>query len=1097
MREKSPDIYIDELTGVRNRRFLEHVKVELLPSMQDKEGVFSIIVTDLDHFKEINDTYGHLKGDEAIRFFGNFLKTNLRNTDIVVRYGGDEFIVIQPGISKKEAFIVWDRVLERLKNTEFDGLKLSASAGVATYPEDGKVFEELFKKADDRLYYAKRAGRGRVSTEDAHKKVYIPCVKHVDRIDDKDALKASIKSGVVAVIKGEAGIGKTRLIKEVLSSIKGFDVLFSDCLALERKIAYYVVRELVKYRIRREKENLIKAMPDALKIEIAKIIPGLLDDSEVIGDVMIDRYRLYEAFRYVINYGNRPKVVVIDNIQWIDEDSIEAIKYMLRMDRGEKIRFIFSVREEEESEVSEKFLRDISRERQVNVIELKPMKNSYLREMVRVMINDAHHELEKYVANASSGNPFYAEELLSALYHEGYLRIKGNVWEFKEPDRNILPRSIEDVVKRKISMLSEEGRELLKVLSVAVRGYVDLLVKITGYNESHVFGLIEEALRLGLVRENDTGEFIEFKSELIRNVVYSSLSRLKRRVLHRKVAEWIESNIPDGMEEDLAYHYYVQQNAEKVIEYGEKAGDKLRSIYAPREAMRYYKWALEKLEGKNDREHLRKKAQILLKVAEVSGHVGDYLYSEDCYKRVIEISDREGFYDLLTTAYNGLGWTQQILGKIEEARRNAEHALELARKHGYQMEEIGAYNTLGSTYRDTKDRSKTFEMYEKALEITRKANRVANEAIILNNMAIYLHEQDKYEEALRYYEMAETLCRENNLLSHSSMILYNMALVYIDKKLDEKAESLLKSAIDLARKIGYRRIEASALWAYGYHMFMNGKFRKALEFLENALSMFHGINDVRMTGVTYSTIGDTERALGFYRKALNSHSKSLTLFEQMGGGVNLVVEQIAIGKILSVLGQFNESESYFSKALNIAKDLDVAKHTIQALIGYSELFYEQENYEEAYRYLELAKKEAREKGVDSERFDILVMEYDILAAGEMNDRLYDIVKRMGESLNMPVNLEKQVILSLYECDVSLRTGKIDTCQQKLKEVEENVNKYPHAALLAELMHLKWKYSVLTRADDEEKRFYALLKILENLGFNPRIERIKKERMQIK
>ena len=76
----------------------------------------------------------------------------------------------------------------------------------------------------------------------------------------------------------------------------------------------------------------------------------------------------------------------------------------------------------------------------------------------------------------------------------------------------------------------------------------------------------------------------------------------------------------------------------------------------------------------------------------------------------------------------------------------------------------------------------------------------------------------------------------------------------------------MTQAIDIARRIGYKRIEASALLAFGYQMFMKGKFQKALDFLENALSMFHGINDLRMTGVTYSTIGATEKTLDFTKR---------------------------------------------------------------------------------------------------------------------------------------------------------------------------------------------------------------------------------------
>jgi len=153
----------DGLTGLYNHRhFQEQLEVEVKRG-QRYDLNLSLIMIDLDHFKEFNDSYGHLEGDTLLRKIAQILKSSLRETDFVARYGGEEFAVILPETNKEGASIAAERVRRALSEQTFGevGAKMTVSLGVASYPDDACLRAALIRKADEALYRAKREGRNR------------------------------------------------------------------------------------------------------------------------------------------------------------------------------------------------------------------------------------------------------------------------------------------------------------------------------------------------------------------------------------------------------------------------------------------------------------------------------------------------------------------------------------------------------------------------------------------------------------------------------------------------------------------------------------------------------------------------------------------------------------------------------------------------------------------------------------------------------------------------------------------------------------------------------------------------------------------------
>ncbi|NPB08369.1 MAG: diguanylate cyclase [Aquificae bacterium] len=156
--------YMDYLTGLRNRRSIEKALEDYLKDLKAYGYPFSVIMMDLDKFKEINDTYGHLVGDCVLKEIAEILRKYLRAKDVVGRYGGDEFIIILPGVEKDIAVRIAERLRNIIKNHSFKcdnwELKLSASFGIVQVDKSFKSTREILEKADEKLYEAKKSKKG-------------------------------------------------------------------------------------------------------------------------------------------------------------------------------------------------------------------------------------------------------------------------------------------------------------------------------------------------------------------------------------------------------------------------------------------------------------------------------------------------------------------------------------------------------------------------------------------------------------------------------------------------------------------------------------------------------------------------------------------------------------------------------------------------------------------------------------------------------------------------------------------------------------------------------------------------------------------------
>jgi len=159
---------VDALTGVYNRRYLDETLPREIERAKRYEHPLGLLMIDIDYFKRFNDSEGHLAGDWALKKVAQLIAGNVRGTDLVFRYGGEEFVVLLPETDKAGSVSVAQRIKNSVSRAEFLDSKimptrhLTVSIGIAVFPEDAQTSLTLIDKADSSLYAAKRLGRNRI-----------------------------------------------------------------------------------------------------------------------------------------------------------------------------------------------------------------------------------------------------------------------------------------------------------------------------------------------------------------------------------------------------------------------------------------------------------------------------------------------------------------------------------------------------------------------------------------------------------------------------------------------------------------------------------------------------------------------------------------------------------------------------------------------------------------------------------------------------------------------------------------------------------------------------------------------------------------------
>ena len=1012
--------YIDDLTGLYNRRYLNMKAKEYFRISGSETSIVSILLIDLDHFKNVNDTYGHSMGDTVLKEFSSLLEELVRSDDMVFRYGGDEFVCILPRTPYEHADRISHRFIERCRLTEFSRVRLTMSIGIASFPQEGEDWKRLFDLADQRLYSAKRHGRDRVGVPvSGIRNLSIPTKEIVGRTVELSEVMRSFGSssenqGGAFSVSGEIGVGKSRFAGEIvgMDRFKSYHYLGSILSATTHSIPYFPFRELVRSIVRMDNGSCLKDIPQAYRIELAKIVPELSDSiGESTGEVLIvDKFRLFEGVRRLFEQqvAGNPFIISIDNIHWADESSLELLHYVIRAFRNSPVLFLLIYRiEEADKECFQQILTGMSREGLYSRITLEPLKEHDVSRMLSLIIDRIPPtELTEYIYRKTGGNPFFIEELMKSLLESGALYWGNDIWNFREDRADRIPHSIKDVIDRKLDLISAESRDLVEHAAVIGREFCfSFIQEITDWNEGQLFDLLDEALKTGLLKEYD-GERYFFPEDVIKEVVYNGINGARRRSYHLMIARKQLDSHREKVEqvvEDLSLHFYLGGDTERAIEYSISAGDKARDSYAYREAVEFYDRAVECYKA-NETEWNRDKIECLMHRAVALGILGENERAihelQEVIKQSIEISDREL--------------------------------------------EVDGLLHICKPYLDTAEYERALETAEEAERISREIESMEKVSDSLDNSGLCCWHLGRYHDAVKFYEQSMRILEETDGKTVSPSTLNNIGAVYWNLGEYNRAMDYFKRSLEITERIGDWKTNSACLNNCGLIYWGFCEYRKALEYFMRSLEITERIGNRNSIAANLNNIGKSHEFFGEYHTSLEFFDRSLVIAREIGDRRTESAILANMGDINRILGKHEESLELISNSLIIRGNTGDRRGIMECLMSEGDTLAMKNNLESARECYMQSRKIAVEidavsqmKGLD---ISILSLDFEENRLEMLEDAITDILLSPAEFVDKNLKAHAHQLagrLFLKRCEWSRSTESFEKSSVIFTELDDN------------------------------------------------------------
>ncbi len=622
---------LDDLTGLVLRKSFLAQASQVLVEQAEKAQPVTLAVIDVDHFKSVNDTFGHLQGDDVLRSVAGQLRDEVRKLDIVGRYAGDEFVILLPNTTLAEANELAGRlcqavaanrlaVRERREGT----IGVTLSIGIATAPTGLGDLEALFAAADRALYLAKRRGRNQVATADeADGETQTPTLhfdRFVGRVRELRGLLSQLehacegKPRLVAIV-GEAGIGKTSLVRQLQPEVRlrGGTMVFGRCLASDVKPPYGAWAEIIK------SIHDLGIVPLREWKELPRLVPSLgatTDGTTAAGS----KYALLaELAEYLREASTRsPLTVVLDDVQWADSSTWDATEYVRHNLTDERLLICMTMRSEDLGAIAER-RRHLSRDERFSDLALNRFSADELATWLETILHQGEIDREflRFVHKYTEGNPLLVVHVLRALEENGGVWYAGRRWQWKENPDLELPTAVADLIDARIDRLTEEARQHLTVAAVVGRTFdVDLVLAAGGMSEDDLLDAIDAGVAAHVLETTDdrVADRYSFSHGLIGDAIRRRVNRRRLARMHGQVAVAMERLHPDAVAA-IAAHFDVAGDSVKAYEYAIRAADRAVGVYAHHEAAASYAMAERHAASDDDRMFSRFRHATALEMA--------------------------------------------------------------------------------------------------------------------------------------------------------------------------------------------------------------------------------------------------------------------------------------------------------------------------------------------------------------------------------------------------------------------------------------------------------------------------------------------------
>jgi DNA-binding SARP family transcriptional activator len=670
--------------------------------------------------------------------------------------------------------------------------------------------------------------------------------------------------GMAVLVRGEAGIGKTRLVEELFNWVarQGVAAASARCYLIERRSAFGPVADWLQ-------TLPMPTLSAAWLSEVARLRPDILADLPGVpapGPLTEawQRRRFMEAISRVL-LANRLLLLTLDDLQWCDLDTLEFLHFLLRapaeanrddpynaasgmrlllvMTARIEVMDIDTVRDAERAEALTQLLDGLRDRDQLLEIDLTPLSQEDTAELASTL--SGGQSLDPSNASAlyreTEGNPLFIVEMLRSFRMRNISGLSNPNSAFHVPHSMGLPPRITRVLKTRLGQLSTQARELVDFAAVIGRDFTLPLLKLaSGENESAVVSCVDELWQHRIVREQGEGGY-DFSHDKLREVAYSSLSAARREWLHNRIAQALEAGHAEDLDRvsgQIGFHYERAGLRAEAAHYYRRAAAAARRIYSNQEAIAYFRRALELGEptagkAQQDRTGDVAQAQSYEGMADVMEWTGQNEQARSAYAQALaHVPESESVWR--SRLQRKVAWSLRNQGLFTEALQvllNAEEALEGMRNNEKQANiSHSAFHAPHSSewwqewvqiQLDHLDvlynQARASEMPE-LIERTRQA--VEEYATLPQRIEFYRalveanHRRDRYaisEETMGYYRAALAAAEESGNADLIAQTQFRMGFGLMCRRDLDAAEEKLLAALGYAERTGRLRLQAVCL----------------------------------------------------------------------------------------------------------------------------------------------------------------------------------------------------------------------------------------------------------------------------------------------
>ncbi|HEY2258680.1 MAG TPA: AAA family ATPase [Solirubrobacteraceae bacterium] len=427
----------------------------------------------------------------------------------------------------------------------------------------------------------------------------------------------------VLLLKGDAGVGKTRLLAEIAKRAHAEGTLVLAGRAPEETLVPFqpFVEALGQY-VSGAPVHELRASSREYGSELARLLPELRRRLPELpppdpGDPQTERYRLFEAVVGLLDQisNSMPVMIVLDDLHCADRPTLLLLRHLARAPHADRISMLGAYRAAERwSDAFEPALAGLRRDKLMTELELGGLPESDAIELVSLRIGgNPSTEFSRALYQETEGNPFFIEEIVRHLADSGVHSDDAGAGDLQ---RFGLPEDVTEVITRRLERLDSHVVELLRVAAVIGRDFdAWLLEAVLGFDEDRFLSALDEALAAGLIAESpaDPGRY-GFSHTLIRETLYESMSTARRGRIHRRVGTALQAAGPGNHLSALAHHFTRgadAQDAELGIGYALQAAEQATVMLAHEQAADHYARALEVL-VRFDPDALERRCELLL-----------------------------------------------------------------------------------------------------------------------------------------------------------------------------------------------------------------------------------------------------------------------------------------------------------------------------------------------------------------------------------------------------------------------------------------------------------------------------------------------------